>query len=213
MSSEARNQLKQSNYLINNEFEQLSFFEHTYKSYRPFSRLTKKIGFDSTFDFGKKISINLSENANYGDLITTSNKNYESINKDTTDSFFDLANIQIIGDDKRSRLNIFQAKKRNFPLKINMLENHPFSSQVFLPFNATGFLVLVAPIGNKPKIDLIEIFKVSGGDGINFNPKVWHFPLISLENEKYITIDKKDADNNIEIYNFEQSEIFELNYE
>ena len=100
---------------------------------------------------------------NYGDLITTSNKNYESINKDTTDSFFDLANIQIIGDDKRSRLNIFQAKKRNFPLKINMLENHPFSSQVFLPFNATGFLVLVAPIGNKPKIDLIEIFKVSGG--------------------------------------------------
>ena len=94
-----------------------------------------------------------------------------------------------------------------------MLENHPFSSQVFLPFNATGFLVLVAPIGNKPKIDLIEIFKVSGGDGINFNPKVWHFPLISIENEKYITIDKKEADNNIEIYNFEQSEIFELNYE
>ena len=75
-----------------------------------------------------------------------------------------------------------------------MLENHPYSSQVFLPFNTTGFLVLVAPIGDKPKIDLIEIFKVSGGDGINFNPKVWHFPLISLENEKYITIDKKDAD-------------------
>ena len=43
---------------------------------------------------------------NYGDLITTSIKNYESINIDTTDSFFDLANIQIIGDDKRSRLNI-----------------------------------------------------------------------------------------------------------
>ena len=43
---------------------------------------------------------------NYGDLITTSNKEYESINKNTTDSFFDLANIQIIGDDKRSRLNI-----------------------------------------------------------------------------------------------------------
>ena len=56
-----------------------------------------------------------------------------------------------------------------------MLENHPFSSQVFLPLMLQGFLVLVAPIGDKPKIDLIEIFKVSGGDGINFNPKVWHF--------------------------------------
>ena len=69
---------------------------------------------------------------NYGDLITTSNKNYESINKDTTDSFFDLANIQIIGYDKRPRLNIFHAKKRNFPLKINMLENHPYLSLIHI---------------------------------------------------------------------------------
>ena len=150
---------------------------------------------------------------NYGDLITTSNKNYESINKDTTDSFFDLANIQIIGDDKRSRLNIFQAKKRNFPLKINMLENHPFSSQVFLPFNSTGFLVLVAPIGDKPKIDLIEIFKVSGGDGINFNPKVWHFPLIALEDCNFLTIDKRDSKNSLEIFKFQNKDKIFLNYE
>jgi hypothetical protein len=70
MSTSARNQLKQSNYLINDELEQLSFFEHSYKSYKPFSRLTKKIGFDSTFDFGKTVKINLSETANYADLIT-----------------------------------------------------------------------------------------------------------------------------------------------
>ena len=48
MTTSARNQLKQSNYLINDELEQLSFFEHSYKSYKPFSRLTKKIGFDNT---------------------------------------------------------------------------------------------------------------------------------------------------------------------
>ena len=41
---------------------------------------------------------------NYGDLITTSNKNYESINKNTTDSFFDLANIQIIGEIGRAQV-------------------------------------------------------------------------------------------------------------
>ena len=124
-----------------------------------------------------------------------------------------MANIQIEGEDHRSRLNIFVAKKRIFPLQINMLENHPYSSQVFLPFLNTTFLVLVAPIAIKPNLDEIEIFKVSDGDGINFNPKVWHFPLISLDNAKYITIDKKDAQTNIEIYNFDKSEIFELNYE
>ena len=149
----------------------------------------------------------------FGDLISIKEKNYDEINKNTTNSFFDLANIQIEGEDKRSRLNIFEAKKRIFPLQINMLENHPYSSQVFLPFLNTTFLVLVAPIAIKPNIDEIEIFKVTDGDGINFNPKVWHFPLISLDNAKYITIDKKDAKTNIEIYNFHKSEIFELNYE
>ena len=149
----------------------------------------------------------------FGDLISIKEKNYDEINKNTTKSFFDLANIQIEGEDKRSRLNIFEAKQRIFPLQINMLENHPYSSQVFLPFLNTTFLVLVAPIARKPNLDEIEIFKVSDGDGINFHPKVWHFPLISLDNAKYVTIDKKDAQNNIEIYNFNKSEIFELNYE
>jgi len=149
----------------------------------------------------------------FGDLISIKEKNYDEINKNTTKSFFDLANIQIEGEDKKSRLNIFEAKKRIFPLQINMLENHPYSSQVFLPFLNTTFLVLVAPIAIKPNLGEIEIFKVTDGDGINFNPKVWHFPLISLDNAKYITIDKKDAKTNIEIYNFHKSEIFELNYE
>ena len=149
----------------------------------------------------------------FGDLISIKEKHHEEINKNTTNSFFDLANIQIEGEDKRVRLNIFDTKKRIFPLQINMLENHPYSSQIFLPFLKTTFLVLVAPIATRPNLDEIEIFKVSEGDGINFNPKVWHFPLISLDNAKYITIDKKDAKTNIEIYNFDKSEIFELNYE
>ena len=149
----------------------------------------------------------------FGDLISIKEKLHEEINENTTNSFFDLANIQIEGEDKRVRLNIFEAKKRIFPLQINMLENHPHSSQIFLPFLKTTFLVLVAPIATRPNLDEIEIFKVSDGDGINFNPKVWHFPLISLDNDKYITVDKKDAKKNIEIYNFDESEIFELNYE
>jgi len=149
----------------------------------------------------------------FGDLISIREKNFEEINKNTTNSFFDLANIQIEGEDKSVRLNIFEAKKRIFPLQINMLENHPYSSQVFLPFLNTSFLVLVAPVSIKPNLDEIEIFKVTDGDGINFNPKVWHFPLISLDNAKYITVDKKYAKTNIEIYNFDKAEIFELNYE
>lgn len=70
MSTAARNQLKQTNFLLNDNAEQISFFEHSYKSYKPFSRFTKKIPFDSSFDFGETVRINLSESANYADLIT-----------------------------------------------------------------------------------------------------------------------------------------------
>ena len=68
--SSARNQLKQSNFLINNNGERVSFFDHSYKNYKPFSRLTKIVNFDSKLDFGKTVRVNLSENGNYGDLIT-----------------------------------------------------------------------------------------------------------------------------------------------
>ena len=149
----------------------------------------------------------------YGDLISIRDKNSKGINNNTTQSFFDLANIEILGEDNNARLNIFSTKKRTFPLNIDMLEMHPLSSQVFLPMIKTDFIVLVAPINIKPDINKIECFKISNGDGINFKSRVWHFPLISIQDAKFITIDKKDSNKNIEIYKFNENEKFILNYE
>ena len=149
----------------------------------------------------------------YGDVITIRNKDSEGINNNTTQSFFDLANIEVLGEDNNARLNIFSAKKRIFPLNIDMLEMHPLSSQVFLPMDKSDFIVLVAPINSKPDLNKIECFKVSNGDGINFKSSVWHFPLISIQDAKFITIDKKDAEKNINIYKFTENEKFILNYE
>jgi len=149
----------------------------------------------------------------YGNLITIRDKRSEDINNNTTKSFFDLADIEILGDDNHARLNIFNAKKRVFPINIDMLEMHPLSSQVFLPMNITDFIVLVSPVNAKPNLNKIECFKVSNGDGINFKSSVWHFPLISIQDAKFITIDKKDEQNNIEIYKFAKNEKFILNYE
>jgi len=149
----------------------------------------------------------------YGDVITIKNKSSEVINNNTTQSFFDLANIEILGEDNNARLNIFNAKKRIFPLNIDMLEMHPLSSQVFLPMSAIDFITLVTPIDIKPDINKIECFKISNGDGINFKSGVWHFPLISIQDAKFITIDKKNAEKNIEIYQFTENEKFILDYE
>ena len=149
----------------------------------------------------------------YGDLITIKNINSEDINENTTKSFFDLAHIEVFGKNLDVRFNIFSAKKRKFPLHIDMLEMHPFSSQIFFPIDKTNFLVLVAPISDKPNLNQLECFLVHEEDGINFKSRVWHFPLISIEDAKFITIDKKNAQNNIKIYKFNENEKFILNYE
>ena len=69
MSNRARKELKQSNFLINNIQEKTDFFNHSFKNYKHFTRLTKLI--DTSFDYGKETTINLSELASeYGDLIS-----------------------------------------------------------------------------------------------------------------------------------------------
>ena len=149
----------------------------------------------------------------YGQLISTKDIKSQNINEETTKSFYDLVNIEIYGADKKCRVNIFKSIKRNFPLEINMLENHPLSSQAFIPLQKTNFIVVVAPISNEPKINLIETFLVSPEEGINFKPKVWHFPLIATENSNFLTIDKKNSENNLEIYNFQNNDKIFLDYE
>ena len=127
--------------------------------------------------------------------------------------FSNLADIEILGENKECRINIFKTQKRIFPLQINMLENHPFSSQTFIPLQETTFIVVVAPARKIPDLNAIEAFKLNKNEGVNFKPKVWHFPLIATENSNFLTIDKKDYKNNLEIYNFQNNQEIFLNYE
>ena len=157
--------------------------------------------------------INEENFSQYGQIISTKNTRGENINNNTSKSFFDLVDVDILGKDKSCRVNIFKAIKRIFPLEINMLENHPFSSQAFIPLEKTSFIIVVAPISNIPNLDLIEAFKVNNEEGVNFKPKIWHFPLISLKDCDFLTIDKKDFKNNLEVYDFKNNDKIFLNYE
>ena len=158
-------------------------------------------------------NINKDNFSQYGQLISTKDINSENINSNTTKSFYDIVDIKILGNDNQCRINIFETKKRKFPLEINMLENHPLSSQAFIPLQKTTFIVVVAPISKIPDINLIEAFIISPEEGINFKSKVWHFPLIATEDSNFLTIDKKDSINNLDIYDFKNNDKIILDYE
>ena len=143
----------------------------------------------------------------FGDVISTKNIEPININNGYAKRFDDIANLNTSKDNGETTISIFAALKRDFPMKIDMMEKHPLGSQAFIPMKETTFLVLVAPEGGKPDIKKIESFIVPPGIGVNYNPGTWHFPLISTEDMNFLVVDRKGSGNNLVIQNLEKEKI------
>ena len=143
----------------------------------------------------------------FGDIISTRDAKPIDINAGYAKRFDDLANINTYKNNGKTIVSIFSAKKRNFPMKIDMMEKHPLGSQAFIPMKETTFLVLVAPENDKPDLNKIESFIVPSGVGINYKPGIWHFPLIATEDMNFLVVDRKGAGENLVIENLEKEEI------
>jgi ureidoglycolate lyase len=130
--------------------------------------------------------------SSFGDVIDAKDDDFMTINNGYARKYADLASIDTQEADGITAIHIFVAKKRRFPLNIDMLENHPFFSQAFIPRGKQPFIIVVAPAGNEPITEKIQAFITNGEQGINYARGVWHFPLISLGNDnQFITIDRK----------------------
>ena len=159
----------------------------------------------------KPIKITRINFAAYGDLISTDDIKPMDINAGYAKRFDNLVNINTSKDGGKTIVSIFSALKRNFPMKIDMMEKHPLGSQAFIPMKETTFLCFVAPPEESPEINKIQSFVIPPKTGINYKPGVWHFPLISTEDTNFIVIDRKGSGENLIIHKFEKEKII-LNY-
>jgi ureidoglycolate lyase len=146
--------------------------------------------------------------AKYGDVITTKDIKPLEINDGYAKRFDGIANLDTSIDGGETTICIFSALKRSFPMKIDMMEKHPLGSQAFIPMQETTFLVLVAPKGGKPNIDEIESFIVPPHIGVNYNPGIWHFPLISTKDMNFLVVDRKGSGDNLVLEDLNKEEIF-----
>ena len=83
-----------------------------------------------------------------------------------------------------ARLNLasFRCAPRDLSrFRVALLERHPHSSQVFVPMNASRYLVVVALGGERPDPSTLRVFKALGTQGISYAPGVWHHPMIALD--------------------------------
>ena len=145
--------------------------------------------------------------AKFGELITTDDIKPISINNGYAERFDGIANLDTSKDNGEATISIFSALKRTFPMNIDMMEQHPLGSQAFIPMKETTFLAFVAPEGDKPDLNKIESFIIPKGIGINYNPGIWHFPLISTEDMNFLVVDRKGEGDNLVIYSLEGEDI------
>ena len=143
----------------------------------------------------------------FGDMITTADIKPIEINEGYAKRFDGIANLNTSKDNGETTISIFSALKRFFPMKIDMMEKHPLGSQAFVPMKETTFLVFVAPKATKPNLHEIEAFVVPPGIGVNYNPGIWHFPLISTEDMNFLVIDRKGSGDNLVIENLDKEEV------
>ena len=143
----------------------------------------------------------------FGDLISSEDIHPIDINAGYAKRFDNLANINTLKDGGKTIVSIFSALKRNFPMKIDMMEKHPLGSQAFIPMKETTFLCFVAPPGESPEINKIQSYIIPPKTGINYKPGIWHFPLISTEDADFLVIDRKGNGENLVIHKFDKEKV------
>ena len=155
----------------------------------------------------KPIPITKENFAKYGDMISTKDIKPLEINNGYAKRYDGIANLNTSNDNGETTISIFSALKRNFPMKIDMMEKHPLGSQAFIPMKETTFLVFVAPKEEKPDLNKIEAFIIPPGIGVNYKPGTWHFPLISTEDMNFLVVDRKGSGDNLVIENLHKENI------
>ena len=155
----------------------------------------------------KPIPITKNNFSQFGDMISTSEIKPIEINNGYAKRYDGIANLNTSKDNGVTTISIFSALKRNFPMKIDMMEKHPLGSQAFIPMKETTFLAFVAPNGDKPDLNKIEAFIIPPGIGINYKPGTWHFPLISTEDMNFLVVDRKGPGDNLIIKNLDKENI------
>jgi ureidoglycolate lyase len=133
----------------------------------------------------------------YGDVVEIGDSRHYTINQGWAERYADMAKLDLLEEGGAPNVGIVRAKPRAFPLRIELMERHPKSTQLFIPLVARPFLVLVAPPSDQPQPEKIIAFKTMTGQGINYGRRVWHHPLIALDQSTdFLVVDRHANDEN-----------------
>ncbi len=107
-------------------------------------------------------------------------------NQGTAKRFNWLAPIENLRPDARINLCLFRCSPRTtWPLPVEILEKHPFTTQLIVPMNVDRYVVLVGrrTEGDVPDLSTLRVFLATGRQGVAYLPATWHHPIVALDRE------------------------------
>lgn len=80
-------------------------------------------------------------------------------------------------------LAVYRIQPSSLPFTVREMEQHPSSSQAFIPMSAGRFLVVaaLADASGGPDPATAAAFEASPGQIVNYGRGVWHCPLVALD--------------------------------
>ncbi|MEK1851040.1 MAG: ureidoglycolate lyase [Phyllobacterium sp.] len=138
--------------------------------------------------------------APFGDVIEIEGAHSFPINHGMCIRYHDLAKVEATGEKARTLVSLLRGKPYELPLKLEMVERHPFGSQAFVPLSENPFLVVAAHEQPDGPSDPVA-FLTKPGQGVNIYRNVWHGILTPLEGDSdFVVIDRGGDGINLQEY-------------
>jgi len=133
--------------------------------------------------------------ADFGDVVEARGE-AKPINYGQTERYHDLARINVAQNGGKTLINIFRSTPLATPIKIEIMERHPLSSQMFMPLSGNPYLVVVAPAGDFDA-SKIQAFLAAPDQGVNYHAGIWHHYSLALgEVSDFLVVDRGGDEDN-----------------
>jgi ureidoglycolate lyase len=140
--------------------------------------------------------------APFGEVIDFDTDSHYSINGGRCERYHALAKPEATGPNGHVLINLFRGTPYDFPLKLTMVERHPFGSQAFIPLSPRPFVVVACPNGPDGPGEPAA-FLTAPGQGVNYPRGLWHGVLTPIgEAQDFVVVDRGGDGSNVEEFHF-----------
>lgn len=142
--------------------------------------------------------------AEFGDVLDIDCDTHFPINGGMCERYHDLAKVEAEGPNARVLISIFRGQPYDFPLKLTMVERHPFGSQAFMPLSAAPFLIVVCHDGPEGPAEP-HAFVTRPGQGVSYPRNLWHAVLTPIgAPQDFLVVDRGGDGVNLEEHHFDE---------